>query len=275
MGTTSRRQLLEECISVDAQLISNLSRTLYCAVQALNTFGDGNIYRQLLSEYGNYFHSVQNYKELSRFLFLFNGVINSNCFDTAQGEAQTYLLGYQDSFDYTMDKSLEASDLGLAYKFERGKKTYGKFDDKALEHLMNIAKGYDIRSIENFLVANEMYTYDYLRSGRIKELDTELQDQYFGVYDGGVVIPKVRDDKSAIIAIHYLVHNALFMNRDNIRNNKVVYSDEVPTFYEMLYKSNNGFIRCKTHESDVAKRLIRNYQNEPFMDIVKKVKKMI
>jgi hypothetical protein len=144
--------------------------------------------------------------------------------------------------------------------------------------MLRLAKGYDIACVEDFLVKNSVFTNECLDKeydvGHIVSVGKDELDKV-GISDGVVHIPEVYNGGTALIAIHNLVNYSLVMNRENINNEKIVNGEEMALFYELLYKSSNGFIKCNIPYNEYSKRLLQQYKQEPFMDQVKKLERIM
>jgi len=98
----------------------------------------------------------------------------------------------------------------------------------------------------------------------------------FGIFDNGkILVPKVKDELTALISIHELVHNSLILNKDKINNDFIAYGEDIPIFYELLFQSTNDFSKIEIHKTDIALKLLESYQGEPFDIQIKKVKELV
>ncbi len=192
----------------------------------------------------------------------------------------------------------------IKYKFyyPRNNPKFITKDD--LEKFMNYIKGFNIDDIKEFLtftgVFEDCMIDDYsirLKSLsennlnnisntndniKIKELNIDLEKNLdlFGLYENndgklGIIIPSVNDEKSSLVAVHELVHGYLVLKKNEINNEQVVYSEDLPILYELLYKKYNYFVNIDIHTTDIAQKLFNDYQNEPIAIQIDKAKKLI
>jgi len=113
---------------------------------------------------------------------------------------------------------------------------------------------------------------DIVRNAKILPYDGDAE--LFGVYENGrVVLPKITDDLTVLIAIHELVHMAL-LRKENI-NELIKYGEDLPIFYELLFQHDNGFIDSKVHTTPSALILLNDYHNEVFDEQIKKLERVI
>ena len=128
------------------------------------------------------------------------------------------------------------------------------------------------------MIETEVYSEEILDSEmkKVKQLDVDAQENIdmFGIYEnGGIVLPKVRDELSACITIHALVHNILLLKKEEITDRKIIYGEDLPIFYELLYQRTNSFSKQIIHTTDIAIKLLENYDEEPLSIQIEKVKK--
>jgi hypothetical protein len=65
------------------------------------------------------------------------------------------------------------------------------------------------------------------------------------------------------------------MNKDEINDNRVTYSEILPRFYENLYASNNCFIKEVIHKDEYTDKLLNDYKHEPMLEQAEKVRRLI
>jgi len=168
----------------------------------------------------------------------------------------------------------------LEYKFYLPKNKPKYITDEDVEKYKIYAMGYNKERIEDFLKDEVVYEEKILdeEMKKIKELDINAYNNMdmFGIFDNGkILVPKVKDELTALISIHELVHNSLILNKDKINNDFIAYGEDIPIFYELLFQSTNDFSKIEIHKTDIALKLLESYQGEPFDIQIKKVKELV
>lgn len=177
--------------------------------------------------------------------------------------------------------SLEtAIGMELEHRFYIPSKKPKYLTDEDIIRYKKIAVGYSYERIIEFLLEEEIYELDTIdeQKREIKQIDVDPLEnmELFGLFDNGhVLIPKVKDELSTLIGIHELVHKSLVLNKELIGNDSIVYGEDLPIFYELLFQNANAFSKEKIHTTDIALELLRTYKEEPFMEQVEKAKKLI
>lgn len=190
---------------------------------------------------------------------------------------------YESKCNYLEDifTSLEtALGMNLEYRFHIPKCKPNYLSKEDIEKYKRIAMGYSIERIILFLEEEMVFSIDETDEQRqsLKELDIDILKNIdmFGVFDNGrILIPKVNDELSTLITIHELVHKSLILNKESIGDDSIVYGEDIPIFYELLFQNRNAFTRKKIHTTDIALKLLRTYKEEPFKEQIEKAKKLI
>ena len=178
--------------------------------------------------------------------------------------------------DNLIDNLDVSCDLQLEDKFYVPRKDFKYVDSK---RFINIAKGFSMDSVKDFLLNESIYDEKLLDSAlkKVKHFNLVGGDTKYiaGVFDKGIVLPRVRDDLTTLIAIHELVHYSILDKKDIIRDNNIVYSEILPRFYENLYARDNNFIKETIHKDKYTDVLLKDYNNEPMLEQVEKVRRLI
>jgi len=178
--------------------------------------------------------------------------------------------------DNLIDNLDVSCDLQLEDKFYVPRKVFKYVDSK---RFINIAKGFSMDSVKDFLLNESIYDEELLDSTlkKVKHFNLVGGDTKYiaGVFDKGIVLPRVRDDLTTLIAIHELVHYSILDKKYIIGDNNIVYSEILPRFYENLYASNNCFIKEVIHKDKYTDVLLKDYNNEPMLEQVEKVRRLI
>lgn len=229
------------------------------------------------SELKKYFEACKLEKKICMFMILndrklhYNDIIRTLNLLDDNGE---YKLRYIDDFIDMLDT---ACDLNLDYKFyiPRNKIEFEMDENNYLK----IAKGFDIESVKDFLLEEEVYDEISLKKAmdRVKYLSVVSSDSkiFSGVFNKGIVIPNVCDGQTALIAIRELVHYALSSKKDSIKDIRISDGEILPIFYELLYRHNNTFINDNIHSNIYSVALLDDYMDEPLDKQIKKLKRII
>ena len=145
--------------------------------------------------------------------------------------------------------------------------------------MINLSKGFDIECVKDFLIDNGVYTYNWfnylMNKGFINIIDINKQFDFIGINNGCVNIPEVNSAATALISISELVKYSLLLHKNAINNDNIVYGNELPIFYEMLYKERNKFINLKISSNSYSKKLIQSFNKEMFNEQIKKLENVI
>jgi hypothetical protein len=247
-------------------------------IKRIYSFSDDTRVKDIFyDELKEYFESTKIERDVCKFLLLnnrkliLNDIINTiNRLDYEGEKKYTYI----DSLINTLDISC---DLDRSDKFyiPKNKPKY----IKNINTYLNIAKGFSMDSVKDFLIDEEVYDDESFNEtlSKIKYFNLVGGDTKYiaGIFDKGIVIPRVKDDLTTLIAIHELVHNSVLMNKDEINDNRVTYSEILPRFYENLYASNNCFIKEVIHKDEYTDKLLNDYKHEPMLEQAEKVRRLI
>ena len=85
-----------------------------------------------------------------------------------------------------------------------------------------------------------------------------------------VIIPKSKDALSCLISIHELVYQALLNKKDEVED-EITFGEDLPKFYELLFKARNTYITEECNESNVALELFEDYNEESFEEQINKL----
>ena len=201
-------------------------------------------------------------------------------------------------FDYIhlndMERFLDIIDENYEYRYKRLENILSCFDenpyyangiafreinknDKYNEYL-NFIHGFNKENVKEFIIGESIMdenTYDkVIRNATILNVDPKENKDMFGVFENNrVVIPSIKDDLSSLIHIHELIRVALLLKKDGNIDENIIHGEDLPIFYELLFKVKNGHIKCDIHNTNNAKRLLKDYYNEPFEEQIKRLKK--
>ena len=233
---------------------------------------------QLKEEYNNFIMSYSNYKKMINYLLVNGWRLN---YDDALGSYDMISDDYDEIFIYFYEllQSFIISDqMKLDYKFVVPKDKPSFIED--INKYISYAKGFSEDRLCSFLCENYVYDLDLFDDvyKNVKVIDCGYDDYY--VYSGineedKVCVPRIRDDLSTLINIHELVHKALLIKKDEIQDKRIVMTEVLPIFYEMLYKKENKFCKCSIHNNELSKILYKSYNNEPFDEQINKLKGLL
>lgn len=188
---------------------------------------------------------------------------------------------YEERFTYLQEliANLQtALDMEYIYKFylPRNKPKY--LNEQDYEGYITYAKGFNLKRIKEFLVAEEIYdenTLDeVLKNAKILDINVKENIDMFGIFDKGLIIPLVKDDLSSLIAIHELVHQALVSNKEKLNDDEISLGEELPIFYEDVFKKQNGYVNEPIREDGIILEMLEDYKEEGFEEQVNKLKKL-
>ena len=209
-------------------------------------------------------------------------------FDSVAKKAQSEEAYFQQLFDHLR----EALDMELANKFykPRGGFSFHQKDD-IFKHIAYL-KGFSFDQIKFMLFLEGVYDLDI--EGEILDYFTLLDemnrslkdivedDTSVGVFEeNGEVhctIPRICDEESSYLAVYNIIRYELIRKRAQIGDDAVVYSDELPIFYEYLFKGNylSPFSECEPmHKwTAITLKLLDTYETESFDEQIEKVKRI-
>lgn len=196
---------------------------------------------------------------------------------------------YEDKYQYINDV-FENFSTALSFesknRFYLPRKRFDGLNEEKVALYKEYLKGFNTESLKNFMTEEEKIYTDHLFDETIKRskiYDVDAKDfiDVFAVLikedeQGNLltmpILPVIKDDKSFLINIHELTHNALLTNKDINRSEKIVYEEDLAIFYECLYKSRNSFVKTNLHTSNISELLLSEYRNEPFLEQIEKAK---
>ena len=226
-----------------------------------------------------YFMNLEYERKVVLFQLINEGKLDySNC-----AIAINILRQYSDDNSNWLNDSLvnlkAACGMELDYKFYLSRRRFLSINDETFQWMINLSKGFDIECVKDFLIDNGVYTYNWfnylMNKGFINIIDINKQFDFIGINNGCVNIPEVNSAATALISISELVKYSLLLHKNVINNDNIVYGNELPIFYEMLYKERNKFINLKISSNSYSKKLIKSFNKEMFKDQIKKLENII
>ena len=211
---------------------------------------------KLKQVFNKYLNSYKEYKIVLNFIVLNKNKID---YDNAIEVLDILNENYEELIPYLinlLDDYRIASELKIDYKFNVNNK-YRFINKEDTINYLNYLKGFNVDYIKRFLIDKEVYSIDIIDD----------------VYDIRQCV--VKDELSTLINIYELVNKSLCLKKEEINNNKIINSEVLPIFYEMLYKKENVFCKANIHQNELANQLYKDYQNEPFNVQIKKLEKII
>ncbi len=188
---------------------------------------------------------------------------------------------YEERFEYLQEliNNLQtALDMEYSYRFYSPRKNTKYLDEKDYEDYINYVKGFNINRVKEFLVSEEIYEESDLEETlkKIKFLNVNPKDNldFFGLFANGLVIPKINDDFSCIVAIHELVHQALVNNKEELQDDEIAFGEELPRFYEGVFIKQNDFVNLEIKMNNNVLEMLKDYKEENFEEQINKLKKL-
>ena len=237
-----------------------------------------NMKKLLQTELENYLQNVKIEMQVLKFVF--------------KNEKKLYLTdiyslldifdkNYEVRFEYLQEliNNLQtALDMEYSYRFYSPRKNIKYLDEKDYEDYINYVKGFNINRVKEFLVSEEIYEKSDLEETlkKIKFLNVSPKDNldFFGLFENGLVIPKVNDDFSCIVAIHELVHQALVNNKEELQDDEIVFGEELPRFYEGVFIKQNDYVNLEIKMNNNVLEMLKDYKEENFEEQINKLKKL-
>lgn len=237
-----------------------------------------NMKKLLQTELENYLQNVKIEMQVLKFVF--------------KNEKKLYLTdiyslldifdkNYEVRFEYLQEliNNLQtALDMEYSYRFYSPRKNIKYLDEKDYEDYINYVKGFNINRVKEFLVSEEIYEESDLEDTlkKIKLLNVSPKDNldFFGLFENGLVIPKVNDDFSCIVAIHELVHQALVNNKEKLQDDEIVFGEELPRFYEGVFIKQNDYVNLEIKMNNNVLEMLKDYKEENFEEQINKLKKL-
>ena len=266
------RALLEEAFSIlsDSYRVNSMRKKTFPQNEKIK--------KEFLNELNLYLKCIMYQRKVCKFMYKNEKELNCTCIDRGIDLLEEYGEANFRHMDYMIGMLKTACEMEADYKFYIPRKKFKYVDENVYQKFIKLLCGYDIQNVKDFLINCDIMNleeYDIIY-GSAKVLPISCADNTFiDDFEGGFSIPKVVDDKTALVCLHELVHQSLKFNKQYINNDKIVYGEELPIFYEMLYKAYNGFIKCNTNQNVISEQLLYSYDSEPFMDQVRKLEKLI
>ena len=240
----------------------------------------------LKSEVKDYLRNLRNEIKICNYVLKHSNKINTNdmfyVFELLDEE-------YEKKYQYINDV-FESFSTALSFesknRFYLPRKKFNELTEIEVNLYKEYLKGFNIESLKDFMIDEEkIYTTqlfdDTIKKSKIYDVDVQEFIDIFAILikenDNGIlttmpILPRVRDEKSFLVNIHELTHNALIVRDDINKEDTLIYKEDLSIFYELLYKSRNPFVKTDLHTSEISKRLLDEYKNEPFLEQVDKVK---
>ncbi len=238
---------------------------------------DQRIKKIFFEELSLYLKCIKYQKKVLRFLLKNEKVLNYNCINRTLDLVEDYGNENFKHIDYMLGMLKTACQMEADYKYYVPRKKFEYLDETNYDRFIRLASGFDIQVVKDFLIGHDVFNLEEFKQvySKAKILPVSCEDTTFiGDFDGGYSIPKVVDDKTAIVCVHEMVNQSLKFNKEYIDNDEIVYGEELPIFYEMLYKEYNGLVKCDTNHNKLSEQLLNTYDSEPFMEQVKKLEKI-
>lgn len=262
-------------------------------------FEDNKDMQKLLKEETDkYYEGLRVELDVLKFIFKNNRKLNESNLNVYFNEVDSqYDLQY-DYFEQFFNNLQEACETELENKFYKPRQNFTFYTESDVPKFINYLKGfsldqvkfmlylegiYNIEESENSLVVLERIN-NMLKNIDIKELDVAIESNLdlFGIFekngDTKLLIPKVKSEEGTYIATHELVHLALLEKRDIIKDDSITFGEDLPIFYEYLFKNNylkdfaeNGPFHGLT---EISKVLLETYNDESFDEQIEKVKRI-
>ena len=137
----------------------------------------------------------------------------------------------------------------------------------------------NIDNIKDFIIINGIYEEheldNILKNIKVLNIDCKDNIDFFGIYENSrIIVPKIKDEQSTLINIHELIHNKL-LSKENEIEKEIVFGEDLPILYELLFQSENKFTNINIHKTDNAYKLYNDFNEEPFDIQIQKLKKLI
>lgn len=159
-----------------------------------------------------------------------------------------------------------------------------KFVDKERIKEFKLAMlGYSRHNVYDFLIDEKMLTVDevWFLDDLIHEfkLDDEsicksgvtVSGNHCGQRIKEIWVPKTLDDYAMLLNVHELVHASVVNASDKLVGYDVM-NDDIPRFYEGVFKLKDNLIEKDIEHTPLSKRLLDEYKDEPFLEQIEKYK---
>lgn len=187
-------------------------------------------------------------------------------------------------FAYTydmIDSFTNAINMQANYRFELPHYKIESFNNNDYKDYLTYLKGYNVDSIANFLtdyakVYDQEQCEQEIDNLKIVDVNKKEYEFFSGINDkGNIMVPRIKDSKSTLILVHELIHKYLLLNKERINNDNIVYGEELPILYEMLYMDYNKLCKCKIHKNEIANKLYNEYDGQDINKQILKLKKIL
>ncbi len=282
---STRLDLLRETFNIFSSYIDVVVPYIIYRYKSKKVFPNNqDIINTLKLEFNNYVKSLGIGLELLSFIsrnerdLCYEDIIRY-CYNSSENLKDG--TNYMKELFESLDTALE---LERAYKFRTPSSDPKYLQEDDIEKNISYIKGISFDGIREFIIDECIYDDRHFRDcfSRAKVLDVNSRENMdlFGVFENNnsikLVLPKITDEISTFINIHELVHYALLSKKDEIRDENIIYQEDIPIFYELLYKKykEKSFNNIDIHTTDIALRLLEDYNEEPFEIQIEKVKSM-
>lgn len=240
-----------------------------------NVFGNNEkILNTLEKEMDEYLEDLHNEVKILKFMYENEKKLyTSNIYKIINGFSEKYKerYFYLESLYGNLQTAL---DMEYEYRFyvPRNKPKYLIEDD--IKKYITYLKVFNFDIVKEFLVDEEIYNEQDLEQvlRKVKILNVEAKENIdmFGIYDNVIIVPVVKDSISTLINVHELVHEALLNKKDEL-DDEIVLGEDLPKFYELLFKSRNTYINEECNENKTALELFEDYNEENFEEQISKL----
>jgi hypothetical protein len=182
-------------------------------------------------------------------------------------------------YEELYENLMTAFDMNLDYKFYIPRKRYKELTDEDVKKYISYVKGFNENRVKNFLAEEEVINFEkfneVISNAKIIKGNVKDNIELYGIYSNKVVLPKIDEQLSTLINIHEFTHYSLIDNQEKfLIDDWIVNGEDIPIFYELLFKENNSFIDIDIHTTNKALELLKAYNNEPFEEQIKKLKRI-
>ena len=243
-----------------------------------NVFGNNErILNILKKETDEYLESLYNEIKVLKFMYknekkLYTSNIYKvrNDFDKKYEKRYFYLESLYANLQTALEMKWDSK-----FYVPRNKPKY--LNEEDVEKYITYIKGFNFDIVKEFLIDEEIYDEqgleETLQKTKILNVDAKENIEMFGIYDKGVIIPKAKDALSCLISVHELVHQALLTKKDELED-EITFGEDLPKFYELLFKARNTYITEECNESSVALELFEDYNEESFEEQINKLSRL-
>ena len=276
MQVNTKGYIIDEYKSLLGEQLSTIVSAAKANSYRNEVFKDDKRIKDLfINELNLYLNGIKYQKKILWFLFKNEKQLNYNCIDRTIELLENYGNSSYLYMDSLIGMLNTACDMEADYKFYLPRKKFEYVNENNYEMFIRLASGFEYQVVKDFLAGHDILNYNQIdniyKEAKVINAD---DNSFYGVFEKGIVVPKINDDRTALINIHELVHKSLIINKEKINNNDIVYGEELPIFYEMLYKAYNGLVKCDTNYNEISEKLLYNYNSEPFFEQVKKLEKI-